>query len=390
MAACILGSPANLEAVIADMAAVMARLPRMRSVIQPGLGWYFRREKTPPCSAQLARHFTVIADEAIRGTNDLEKILSKSMSLPFASDLPPWRVYLINSVRQSDEPRKSSALYAAIIHFDHSIADGFRMDRMVRNMSAKAGENHSHLAREVADLLTPMDMAEYAALPEMPEIPRQEIALFEAGVTAKGRKCGHFRPMDFVNVFARALGSQGVFNTNSKRRCTALEVMSDGTNRTAEEGNFIRFRALDAIPPGQSVNFTRSLAYRLIRPTGPWGFGFGALFPRPVLRGLLRFWYRQFDMLISYIPGARKPFMVGGARVKAIYALSPRLADLPVLVTVYSGLGRTFTAVQTGTAIQCSVRQLADTAARDLSAPAGRERQAAKTREVNLEEKCNA
>ena len=357
LAVCIVASPISLEAVIADLKWAKTRLFRFRAAIKRKFGWNWRIEDRATNAEELARHLTVIEDHRIRGISELETLLSKAAMLPFPAEAPPWQVYLINPLQQANERSASLMLHAAVIHFDHSIADGFRMDRMVRMMAGKGRLPPSHEALEVSTFVRRFDMGSFLELPEEDYLVKRPISLFEIDKTNDNKQQRNFKPEGIIDAIATVLDDPKYF-CKSKRRCTALEVVSDGTNRTAAEGNFIVFRAIRTQSADPRVKCSQSLAYRLIEPSGPWTFGWGALTPRFVLTKLLQFWYNQFDIFVSFIPGARRTFNVGGAEVKAVYAVSPILADIPTCVTIYSGLDRIFVTLQVGSAIKCTSHEL--------------------------------
>ena len=371
LAACIVKSPISADAVIADLMWATKRLFRMRSTIKRKFGWNWRSDEMTGSTEQFLQHITIIEDLRIKGISELEELLSKAAILPFPPNAPPWQAFLINPEKQAVGSSASKALRAAIIHFDHSIADGFRMDRMVRKMSGQGIIEEIEGAPGLAASVRNLNMESFLNLPAEENREKRSIALFDTSRTGERRK---FRSMEFVNAISAAFNDTAVFANKARRRCTALEVISDGTNRTALEGNYIRFRAMRIRPCDPSVKCNRTLAYRLIEPWGPWSFSWGALAPRHLLRMLLRFWYNQFDIFVSFIPGARRPFRVGGAEVSAVYAVSPVLADIPACVTIYSGLGQDFVALQTGTTVKCSCAELASLVRQQLTSLPARNR----------------
>jgi len=176
-------------------------------------------------------------------------------------------------------------------------------------------------------------------------------------------------PRSVIDAFLAAMHRKAGLTPGARRRAAALEVVVNGTNRTGEEGNHLSFRAIDTKGAGDA---DRTLAYRLISLTGPWNFGWGALLPRFALRPLLAFWYDQFDLFLSFLPGMRRPFSLGGGMVLEIWPVAPMLADMPACVTVYQGLGGAFCTVQTGHAVAVSPERLAALAAEALEETHGK------------------
>lgn len=339
VAACLLDCPAALETVLAELLGACGRLPRMRSAIVGRAGWLWRRDIGDVDPAAHVRIVDGVADMA-----GLGRLMAAIPGLPLPAGRPPWQVYVVNPAPAIAGP------HAIVLHFDHSIADGHRMDRLVRTMGAFPVPEPARRAAAAA-----MPGISRVELSRIAERPARRLALAQAPAGRSGR----IGPRRFVEALAHALRAPGVSKAGATWRATALEVVADGSHRAALEGNYIRFRATDTFGKDEAV---RTLAYRLIAPTGPWGFGWGALFPRFLLRPLLAFWYRQFDMLVSYLPGARAPFALGGARVTAIWAMAPLLADLPACLTVYAGFGSEFVTLQTGTAVEAEPARLVEAA----------------------------
>jgi hypothetical protein len=361
MAVLVFETRPDLDQILAELSAVAASVSRLRKRLRPAFGWHWRQELAMPAPACVFANLVVLDDPALADERDFEQVVSKVMRLGLPDELAPWRAVVVNpghagNTARTDQP----AISALILQFDHSIADGIRIERIIRMLdqrgklprSANGTQGHVHSTLQVT-------RAAFFALADDPRVTPRDIALVELPAHAVRRRHSPFSAASAAirGAIADCLGTPGFLCSGYQRRGKALEVVANPGRRRAEQGNFIRFKAADAVPR-EPVSFARTWAYRLIEPTGPWSFGWGAPLPEWLLRPLLRFWYAQFDAFLSVIPGSSLPIYSGNSKVRAAYGIAPMLADLPACVTVYWGMGRAFACIQTGSAVTTSAAAL--------------------------------
>lgn len=357
-----LAAAPDVRLAIAQIGAVRRRLSNLRCTLKNAFGWNWRVASDVGEADALAGHILVVRDGALRGVAGLELLLAKVSRLAFAPGLPPWRAIIVNPGPCAPEEAKE-ALHAFLFHFDHTIADGIRVDRFVRSMQRWGEEDgaRGELVEAVAARIRATDAAGLDLLAQAGDVtPRQTALVTVTGRAIRdGRRPGQSSSGRILSGLAHALAQPGCHSPARHRSGWAMEILGEKATGGAAQGNYALARIADATPLDAASTGARSAAFRLLRRAGPWRFNLASPLPSLLVRWIVRAWYRRFDVFLSLIPSTMRPFAVAGAQVVAIFGIAPMVGETPVAATVFRAFGDFFVCLQKGEGLQCDISQIA-------------------------------
>ena len=177
---------------------------------------------------------------------------------------------------------------------------------------------------------------------------------------AKGKSSTQF----IVDVAADNLAIPTFFMPKSKRTHRALITTALKTNEVLRQGNYFRATEFDAVPA--------DLRGKVPKPTtgrnSTWRQIIGSPMPGFLLRRILGFWYRQFDIMLNVIPAATREFDLGGVTVTSGYGVPPVLHDIPLTLDLITAVNQYHFTMLPGKTCTTGVKELAESFAAGLGA----------------------
>ncbi|MFZ1680140.1 MAG: wax ester/triacylglycerol synthase domain-containing protein [Rhizobiaceae bacterium] len=365
IAAWIFDRPPDPGEILVGLAAASRRIPQLRQHLVRRFGWHFwvPARGSPD---ELFRHaVTLVDDPALRDIDDLRRLLQKLDAMPFPADRPPWRALVINA--------GGAGLPALVFQCEHAIADGIRIERIMRNFGAWAAADREagSMVDRIAATLDHRALADILALPDERGENRHDMVLTfaPAAMLRRGRNSGSATAM-IIGAMADALAMPGTLAPGAIRSGLAMELIGE-RRPGSPSGNFVAAQAVPAQPANAPAARGRSFLFYLLARTGPWRFRQAALFPAALTRIISTSFYRRFDIVASVMPSSRKGSQVGAARADRVFGIGPVIGDTHVSMTGFWSHGDCCLSIKPGPAIAISSPELADRFLRALEARAG-------------------
>lgn len=359
----LLDGPGEVETHLRELETARRRAPTFTSLVRRILLWHVWTDAPEGPNGSLAAHVIVVRDETVTDLAELSRLLEKARHLPFPPGRPRWRAILLNPA--SARGAAGDALSALILRFDHALADGIRIEQMVRNASLSRTANEATpegfdagaCARQVAEL----DGASFRSLPDDPAIVDKDIVLLDVPITetrrSSGANAGALKT--FIDATVRTLDTPGLFKADLPRAYKALVSRALGRAAGLGTGNHFILAEYDALPPHmEPYGGAGGRGPKLGRTSG-WRQILAAPLPPFLLRLLIRYWYRQFDFGLNVIPASDRPFTLGGRRVVGGYGVAPLPADLPLAFEIVPNAGTYFISFIIGRAQRAPKEEIA-------------------------------
>ncbi len=325
--AVVLDKRPDLDTLLRQLAAIVERVPRLRSKFRPYWGWHVR-EAVP---VDLARHVARLDDPAIATPDDLETVLERVRCLELPQDRPPWLMIAVNAAAPD---RSATGLPALFFHFDHSIADGIRAlevvtrlpsDPSIASAMASAGGPGGRLPAEV------MSFANLVPDDRIVPLPLACVSA-ELAELKMSRTPGHDLSDQIIGAIDGVLNDGDLFDQGSgKRGKVALVRLTQRHVEVGSLGNHVAVVDRESVSAEAQATTRRGMlpslkAERTTQARQVWM----SPFPRGLTRILTRQWYAQFDALLTIIPGGRDLKSFADAPIDRIYGVAPFLAEIPI------------------------------------------------------------
>jgi len=336
----ILDRPGNLRQHLFEIEKAAMKNDSFTGVLKKIVTWHFWKYPETSNPDWFADHITVLEDPNVKTLDDFARLLGKVRQTWFDESKPRWRAILLNpdtgkNGAARNATGKSKAMHAFILYFDHAIGDGIRIERFVRDMST-AG-------KPPADFIDIKNRCRFFTRDAFDKLPDEtRIQPSRLGVVSlpkqtirKARPKQKSSTQFIVDVAADNLAVEKFYDPASKRTYRALITTALKTSEIMRQGNYFRATEFDAVPA--------KLRGKVPKPTtgrnSTWRQIIGSPLPGFILRRILGFWYRQFDIMLNVIPAATREFDLGGGKVVSGYGVPPILHDIPLtmdLITAFN------------------------------------------------------
>lgn len=357
------GAAPTLEQVRGQLGARIAGLPplRRRAVLGPRPGWILEPVGDP------ARHVDEHVVDRDAGAGAVRAAVNAFLTEPLPADRPAWQARFVHG--RAD----GTAVLAFKLH--HAQGDGISalglLDRLlsvdpdrtpVERSSPPSGGRRRSLRREIR--LKARGLRSLAGRGRAPALGlnrpvrdrQRRLVMLElpaAEVRRIARRCRAHDHEVVLSVVADAagqvLGEAGLLGPDDEILRVMLPIAMRPARLDRIFGNWTGTVALDLplgpMAPAQRLTLVRQEVERRIGAGEPQAAGAvmaaaGRLPPR-VHRALARLAYnrRFFNMIVSYMPGARGARSVAGAPVRAMIPVLPLAGRVPMTVGVIAADG---------------------------------------------------
>ena len=354
----LLEGPGSTEKHLSEIRHAVSRSHTFQKSLKRWLTWHFWN--SPTATDNPSDHVICLDAPEVRTLEDLADVTAKLARLGFDPERPRWRIVLLNT-----DNAPQGALSAFLLHFDHAIADGIRVERFVRDMADMPdAPGYANGSRETPEVIR-LNKGAFERLEE--QFPENRIHPGFVKVSkSEIRDC---RPKStsttefVVDAFANMLDDEELYSDTTERTHLAIVTSSLSAERSLREGN--RFMAFerDALPRRlKDAGLSRSTGR-----TSTWRQTLASPLPRFLMRWLIRFWYRQFDVMLNVIPAATRPFQLGGAKASGGYGIPPLLTDMPLTADMICAVGAYHFTLLPGKSCQVGSKTLCSRLARELT-----------------------
>ena len=329
--AAILAEPPDLQSLYLQLAAIVARIPRLRSTFKPFWLWHVRQT----ADIDIGNHIKSLEDDTISTMRDVERLLEEMRRLALPDDRPPWLIVVVNGKdRNAVRPK---GLPVLLFHFDHAIADGIRaLEILTRFPSNPRIIAAASVAPEPHD----GDVGRIAALADLDadeRISPMPVACvsIDLSTSKTARNAGQDLSDHLIGAANRVLADPDLFDRNAAPTGKmALIRLTRRQVRIGKLGNHVSAVYRDAVADGaQAVSRRGMLPSLAAERTSQARQIWLSPFPRQLVGMATRQWYSQFDALLTVVPGGHKTKTFGSASIDQIYGVLPFLADIRLNVT---------------------------------------------------------
>lgn len=325
--AVILDKRPDLSALLRQLAAIVDRVPRLRSRFERFWGWHVRA----PARFDLARHVARLDDPSITSPTDLESVLERVRRFQLPPDRPPWLMIAVNSASPAT---RASGLPALMFHFDHSLADGIRALEVVTRLPSDPAIAAAMASPGNGRESLPDELASFAEIADDDRIAPLPLACVSADLAElkATRTPGHDLSDQVIVAIESVLGDPALFDAGAKRRNkVALVRLTQRRVEARRLGNHVAVVDRESVSKEAQAATRRGMlpslkAERTTEARQIWM----SPFPGKVTRTLARQWYAQFDALLTIIPGGRDLKSFADAPIERIYGVAPFLAEIPL------------------------------------------------------------
>ncbi|MHA1158798.1 MAG: WS/DGAT domain-containing protein [Alphaproteobacteria bacterium] len=324
--AVLLDERPDIDALYHQMAAIVEKVPRLRTMFSSFFVWYVSK----PANFNLDNHFAVLDDPSITDTTDIDTLLEQVRRFDLPEEAPPWLMIAVNASRRG----AASGLPAVVFHFDHAIADGIRAleivtrypsDPAIRAAAATAK------AQNVAGPAKPMQFADLTTDDRIIPLPLVGVNVSLADLKAV-RTPGHDLSDQIIGGINTVLADRDLFEQSVKRQGkVALVRLTQRRVGVGDLGNHVSVVDRDVASAQAQATSRRGMLPSLkAEKTHQARQVWMAPMPGSLTRSLAGKWYAQFDALLTIIPGGRNPKSFGDAPIDRVYGVAPILADIPL------------------------------------------------------------
>jgi hypothetical protein len=362
----ILDRPGSLPVHLHEIRTAIAGSGFFRETLKKFATWHFWQPANDAADLNLADHVLVLEDTSVKTLADFSRLLEKIRRLELEEGRPRWKAFLLNPKTGKTDPRQrtggqknegetSECLHAFVLYFDHAIGDGIRIERFVRDMNnAGPAPGATTGAGAHCQILT---RSEFDALPEDKRILLSRLALFSVPKKRlrKARPKGLTSTQFVVDAAADILATEDFYQPTSRQTHRALVTTAIKTGEVLRQGNFFKAAEYDAVP--------FELRGKVAKPTtgrdSTWRQTVASPLPAFLLKAMLGFWYRQFDVMLNVIPAASRNFNLGGARVVSGFGVPPVLQEMPLTIDMIGAFGQYHFTLLPGKACSVDAEQMA-------------------------------
>ncbi len=321
----------EIDTVVDQFTAIVARVPRLRATFRRFWGWHVRT----PAPFDMSRHLACLDDRAITRPRHLEAVLERARRLMLPEDDAPWLLVAVNAAGPTTAP---AGLPALLFHFDHAIADGLRALEIFTRPPAEVETATPHGRREDR---TPVRFDELAIDARIPALP---VACLSADLDAlrDARETGDGLTGQIVGAIDRTLDDGDLFDRSvvTSRKVALVRL----TRRRVAAGRLGNFSSMVERPSDSGQGGPLSRRGMLPSFAGHWNTAplqvLSSVLPARLIRSLIGPWYARYGALLTIIPGGRDGGSFAGAPIERVYGLAPVLADLPLMVVAITYDGR--------------------------------------------------